>query len=49
MHVQTWITDVEGKRNADMKVHPAPALHVGAQLVCAKDPFQDFLDFINNK
>jgi hypothetical protein len=24
MHVQTWITDADGKRNADMKIHPAP-------------------------
>ena len=26
MHVQTWITDVDGKRNADMITHPAPYL-----------------------
>jgi hypothetical protein len=24
MHVQTWVTDVNGKRNADMVVHPPP-------------------------
>jgi hypothetical protein len=26
MHVQTWITDVDGQRNADMITHPAPYL-----------------------
>ena len=30
MHVQTWITDVNGKRNADMISHPAPTLQLTA-------------------
>jgi hypothetical protein len=49
MHVATWITDADGKRNADMAMHPAPAIALGAQMVCAVDPFHDMIEYIHSK